>query len=118
MARRALREPTFTDLIELIWRRRPEHRRAQAAAGSDLADGVKAGLPLALEGLLPEEDGEDEALEESFPASDPVSTHMPNGDGHEPSGAPAARRWRSGCARPRRSRSRTGRRPSSTTDTS
>jgi aconitate hydratase len=40
----------------------------------------------ALEGMLPEDDGEDEAIAGSFPASDPVSTHVPNGDGYEPQG--------------------------------
>ena len=35
---------------------------------------------------MPDEDGEDEALAETFPASDPVATHVPNGDGHEPTG--------------------------------
>ena len=46
----------------------------------------KAGFRLALEGYLPEEDPEDEAVSESFPASDPVATHVPNGEGHEPQG--------------------------------
>ena len=46
---------------------------------------------IALEDLLPDDqdnqqDEEDETLAESFPASDPVSTHVPNGDGHEPRG--------------------------------
>src|SRR5947209_502990 len=41
---------------------------------------------MALEGYLPEEDLEDEAVAESFPASDPVATHHPNGEGHEPAG--------------------------------
>jgi aconitate hydratase len=41
---------------------------------------------MALEGFLPDESEEDEANEESFPASDPVSTHHANGEGHEPSG--------------------------------
>jgi aconitate hydratase len=40
----------------------------------------------ALEGMLPDDDGEDLAIADSFPASDPVSTHVPNGDGHEPRG--------------------------------
>jgi aconitate hydratase len=38
----------------------------------------------ALAGFLPEEDAEDEAVAGSFPASDPISTYLPNGDGHEP----------------------------------
>jgi aconitate hydratase len=37
-----------------------------------------------LEGYLPDESEEDEAIEESFPASDPVSSHRPNGVGSEP----------------------------------
>jgi aconitate hydratase len=46
----------------------------------------KSGFRMALEGMLPEESGEDESIEGSFPASDPVSTHHPNGEGHGPSG--------------------------------
>jgi aconitate hydratase len=46
----------------------------------------KQAFRLALEGYLPDEDEEDEAVSESFPASDPVSTHVPNGAGHEPQG--------------------------------
>ena len=44
----------------------------------------KQGFRRALEGFLPDEDQEDEAVSGSFPASDPVSTHVPNGAGHEP----------------------------------
>jgi aconitate hydratase len=44
----------------------------------------------ALEGYLPEESDEDEAIEESFPASDPVSSHRPNGVGHEPGSSSSA----------------------------
>ena len=46
----------------------------------------KPAFRMALEGMLPDDDEEDESLSESFPASDPVSTHHPNGAGHEPSG--------------------------------
>jgi aconitate hydratase len=46
----------------------------------------KPAFRLALEGYLPEEDREDEAVAESFPASDPVATHLPDGEGHEPLG--------------------------------
>jgi aconitate hydratase len=46
----------------------------------------KAAFRMALEGYVPEEGLEDEAVAESFPASDPVATHVPNGDGHEPLG--------------------------------
>ena len=80
-------EPTFTDLIELdlatvvpsiAGPKRPQDRISLTES--------KPAFRLALEGYVPKEDGEDEALEESFPASDPISTHMPNGDGHEPTG--------------------------------
>ncbi|MGI8428136.1 MAG: aconitate hydratase [Solirubrobacteraceae bacterium] len=60
---------------------------------------AKPAFRMALEGFLPDdeedadvEDGresgdeEDAAVAASFPASDPVSTHVPNGAGHEPSG--------------------------------
>src|SRR5450755_4629467 len=44
----------------------------------------KTAFRRALAGYLPEDDGEDNAIADSFPASDPVSTHVPNGVGHEP----------------------------------
>src|SRR5580704_5431024 len=78
-------EPTFTDRIELdlgsvvpsiAGPKRPQDRVSLTES--------KPAFRSALEGYLPEEDSEDEALEESFPASDPVATHMPNGVGHEP----------------------------------
>ena len=78
-------EPTFTDLLELdlatvvpsiAGPKRPQDRVSLTES--------KPAFRRALEGYLPDEDEEDEALEESFPASDPVSTHVPNGDGHEP----------------------------------
>jgi aconitate hydratase A / 2-methylisocitrate dehydratase len=80
-------EPTFTDRLELALAtvvpsiagpRRPQDRVSLTES--------KAAFRMALEGYLPDEDAEDEALEESFPASDPVATHVPNGDGHEPIG--------------------------------
>ncbi len=80
-------EPTFTDSLELdlslvvpsiAGPKRPQDRVSLTES--------KPAFRLALEGYLPEEDAEDEAIEESFPASDPVSTHLPNGDGHEPAG--------------------------------
>ena len=46
----------------------------------------KTAFRRALAGYLPEDDGEDDAIADSFPASDPVSTHVPNGVGHEPGG--------------------------------
>ncbi len=46
----------------------------------------KAGFREALEGMLPNQSREDEAVAESFPASDPVSSHHANGDGSEPAG--------------------------------
>jgi aconitate hydratase len=80
-------EPTFTDKLELdlstvvpsvAGPKRPQDRVALTES--------KPAFRLALEGYLPEEDLEDEAVAESFPASDPVATHVPNGDGHEPTG--------------------------------
>jgi aconitate hydratase len=46
----------------------------------------KDAFRMALEGMLPDDSEEDEAISESFPASDPVSTHVLNGVGHEPEG--------------------------------
>jgi aconitate hydratase len=46
----------------------------------------KAAFREALEGLLPQESREDDAVAGSFPASDPVASHHANGDGHEPTG--------------------------------
>src|ERR1700759_4893106 len=80
-------EPTFTDTLELdlgtvvpsiAGPKRPQDRVSLTES--------KTAFRLALEGFLPDEDSEDEALEETFPASDPVATHVPNGDGHEPAG--------------------------------
>jgi aconitate hydratase len=80
-------EPTFSDRLELdlatvvpsiAGPKRPQDRVSLTES--------KAAFRLALEGYLPDEDAEDEAVAESFPASDPVSTHVENGDGHEPLG--------------------------------
>jgi aconitate hydratase len=80
-------EPTFSDELELdlatvvpsiAGPKRPQDRVSLTES--------KQGFRMALEGYLPEEDAEDEAVAESFPASDPISTHLPNGDGHEPQG--------------------------------
>jgi aconitate hydratase len=80
-------EPTFSDKLELdlaavvpsiAGPKRPQDRVSLTES--------KPAFRMALEGYLPEEDPEDEAVAESFPASDPVSTHVPNGDGHEPAG--------------------------------
>jgi aconitate hydratase len=78
-------EPTFTEQLELdlgsvvpsiAGPKRPQDRVSLTDA--------KEAFEKALEGFLPDEDGEDEAVSDSFPASDPVSTHVPNGAGHEP----------------------------------
>jgi aconitate hydratase len=80
-------EPTFTDTLELdlatvvpsiAGPKRPQDRVSLTES--------KPAFRMALDGYLPDENGEDEAIEDSFPASDPVSTHIPNGAGHEPSG--------------------------------
>ena len=78
-------EPTYSDTIELdlstvvpsiAGPKRPQDRVSLTDA--------KAGFRAALEGYLPEDSAEDNAIEESFPASDPVSSHRPDGVGHEP----------------------------------
>ncbi len=80
-------EATFSDTLELdlgdvvpsvAGPRRPQDRVSLTES--------KAAFRLALEGFLPEEDLEDQAVAESFPASDPVSTHVPDGDDSEPLG--------------------------------
>ncbi len=91
--------PTFSDEIELdlstvvpsiAGPKRPQDRVS-------LTDS-KRGFRRALAGFLPDDDAEDEAIAESFPASDPVSSHVPDGAGHEPfvstGGASVAERTR------------------------
>src|SRR5579875_3990936 len=73
-------EPTFSERLELdlstvvpsiAGPKRPQDRIPLTEAKSAFRE--------ALQGLLPEEDGEDEAIAGSFPASDPISTHLPDG---------------------------------------
>ena len=80
-------EPTFTDELELdlstvvpsiAGPKRPQDRVSLTES--------KPAFRLALEGYLPDADSEDEAVAESFPASDPVSSHHLDGEGHEPLG--------------------------------
>jgi len=80
-------EPTFTERLELdlgevvpsiAGPKRPQDRVPLTES--------KQAFRLALEGYLPEQDAEDESVAESFPASDPIATHVENGDGHEPAG--------------------------------
>ncbi len=80
-------EPVFSDRLELdlstvvpsiAGPKRPQDRVSLTES--------KAAFRLALEGYMPDSDDEDEAVAESFPASDPVATHVPNGAGHEPAG--------------------------------
>ncbi|MDQ6746045.1 MAG: aconitate hydratase [Actinomycetota bacterium] len=80
-------EPTFSETLELdlsevvpsvAGPKRPQDRVSLTES--------KASFRMALEGFLPDKSEEDEANEESFPASDPVSTHHANGPGHEPEG--------------------------------
>jgi aconitate hydratase A / 2-methylisocitrate dehydratase len=80
-------EPTFSDQLELDLQtvvpsiagpKRPQDRVSLTES--------KSAFRLALEGYLPDEDTEDEAVAESFPASDPVSSHTLNGEGHGPTG--------------------------------
>ncbi len=83
-------EPTYSDELELdlgevvpsiAGPKRPQDRVSLTES--------KAAFRMALENYVDsddDEDGEDHALEHSFPASDPVSTHVPNGAGFEPRG--------------------------------
>jgi aconitate hydratase len=80
-------EPTFSDKLTLdlgdvvpsiAGPKRPQDRVSLTES--------KSAFRMALEGLLPDDDDEDDAISDSFPASDPVSTHVPNGVGHEPTG--------------------------------
>ncbi|MBV9472809.1 MAG: aconitate hydratase, partial [Solirubrobacterales bacterium] len=80
-------KPTFSDELELDLNtvvpsiagpKRPQDRVSLTES--------KQAFRLALEGYLPADDAEDEAIAESFPASDPVASHLPNGPGNEPSG--------------------------------
>jgi aconitate hydratase len=80
-------EPTFTDTLTLdlgdvvpsiAGPKRPQDRVSLTES--------KQAFRMALEGYLPDEDPEDEAVADSFPASDPVATHVDNGPGNEPAG--------------------------------
>ena len=81
--------PTFSDEIELdlsevvpsvAGPKRPQDRVALTES--------KAEFRMALEGLLPDdEDDEDEAVEDSFPASDAPSTNGTRSEGEEPHGS-------------------------------
>ncbi|HTX45469.1 MAG TPA: aconitate hydratase [Solirubrobacteraceae bacterium] len=80
-------QPTFSGEIELdlgdvvpsvAGPKRPQDRVSLTES--------KDAFRMALEGMLPDDSEEDEAISESFPASDPVSTHTLNGVGHEPEG--------------------------------
>ncbi len=80
-------EPTFSDLIELdlgevvpsiAGPKRPQDRVSLTES--------KAAFRMALDGILPDDDSEDDSIAGSFPASDPVSTHVANGAGNEPRG--------------------------------
>ncbi len=84
--------PAYSDGLELdlstvvpsiAGPRRPQDRVALTEA--------KASFRLALEGFLPEDDREDDAIEDTFPASDPTAAQDPsNGDGARPAdGAPS-----------------------------
>jgi aconitate hydratase len=77
-------EPTFTDTLELdlstvvpsiAGPKRPQDRIS-------LTDS-KESFEEALKGYLPEEDAEDESVEETFPASDPVASGDFNGHSHD-----------------------------------
>jgi aconitate hydratase len=80
-------EPVFSGTLELQLEdvvpsiagpRRPQDRVSLTES--------KAAFRLALEGLLPDQGAEDKAVADSFPASDPVATHVDDGEGSEPQG--------------------------------
>ena len=83
-------EPTFSDTIELdlgevvpsiAGPKRPQDRVSLTES--------RDAFRMALEDLVgddEDDDGEDHALEGTFPASDPVATHVQNGEGHGPAG--------------------------------
>jgi aconitate hydratase len=82
-------EPTYSDGLELdlgdvvpsvAGPKRPQDRVSLTES--------KGAFREALEGMLPDDgdNEEDDAIADSFPASDPVSTHVPNGPGHGPRG--------------------------------
>jgi aconitate hydratase len=76
-------EPTYSDLIELdlgevvpsiAGPKRPQDRIALTGSKEAFRD--------ALNGYLPDSDGDDDALGDTFPASDPTASQVPaNGDG-------------------------------------
>ena len=83
-------EPIFSDHIELdladvvpsiAGPKRPQDRVSLTES--------RDAFRMALEDLVGDdetEDEEDESIADSFPASDPVATHVPNGEGHGPHG--------------------------------
>ncbi|MFI5009646.1 MAG: aconitate hydratase, partial [Solirubrobacterales bacterium] len=85
-------EPAFSDLIELdlgavvpsiAGPKRPQDR----VALSDAREAFRS----ALAGYVPAQNGEDEAVAETFPASDPTATQQPhNGEGPRPQHAQAS----------------------------
>jgi aconitate hydratase len=80
-------EPTYSDELGLdlstvvpsiAGPKRPQDRVALTES--------KQAFRMALEGFVPDDNGEDDALAGSFPASDPVATHVPNGVDNAPRG--------------------------------
>jgi aconitate hydratase len=84
-------QPTFSEELELdlstvvpsvAGPKRPQDRVSLTES--------KNAFRAALEDIAPEDDGEDDAIAGTFPASDPISTHVRNGDGYEPRGGSEA----------------------------
>jgi aconitate hydratase len=80
-------EPTFSEKLELdlgdvvpsiAGPKRPQDRVSLTES--------KAAFREALDGLVPDDSPEDESVAGTFPASDPISSHVTNGDGFEPRG--------------------------------
>ncbi|HEX4837054.1 MAG TPA: aconitate hydratase [Solirubrobacteraceae bacterium] len=94
-------EPTFSDLIELdlgavvpsiAGPKRPQDRIALSRSQRAFRD--------ALSGYVPESDGDDDALDGTFPASDPTAAQEPsNGDGARPPGGRPSETGPSGGSR-------------------
>ncbi len=80
-------KPTFSEELELdlgdvvpsiAGPKRPQDRVSLTES--------KAAFREALDGMEPDDSPEDDAVADSFPASDPISSHVLNGDGYEPRG--------------------------------
>ena len=87
-------EPTFSDELELdLGDGRAEHRRPKRPQDRVSLTESKPAFRMALEGFLPEEDAEDEAVAESFRPPIRWPRTCPTAPATSRPAAPAARRW-------------------------